>query len=110
MFIVRFLWSLFAIPLASLAGNWVGDQLRAEIMGEPVHQWRLVHETAEGEKVIGLNPRPTTFVLSLLVGFLTRPGWLTAFVSGVLISVLAGNQLERPFWALVDEWLVLNRR
>ncbi|MDX1662766.1 MAG: hypothetical protein R3272_03165 [Candidatus Promineifilaceae bacterium] len=108
--LLRLLLSLVAVPLSALAGNLVGDRLRARFLNEPVHQWRLVHETREGQKVIGLNPRPTTFVPALLAALVGRPGWLFAFLGGLAASFLFGNTLERPFWALVDRQLVLRQR
>jgi hypothetical protein len=106
MILIRFLIGLVAVPAAALAGNWVGDQLRASITGESMHEWRMVHETREGEKVIGINPRLTTFLPSVLSGFLGRPGWLSGFFAGLLFSLLLGSRLERPFWELVDRRLV----
>ena len=108
--VLRLLLSLAAVPLAALAGNLVGDRLRARVLNEPVHQWRLVHETNEGQKVIGLNPRLTTFLPALLAAVFGRPGWLFAFLGGLAASFLFGNKLERPFWALVDRQLVLRQR
>ncbi|HXG29552.1 MAG TPA: hypothetical protein VNJ47_11980 [Nevskiales bacterium] len=87
---------------AALAGNWVGDTLRAMTTGKPGHRLRLMHATSEGQTVIGLNIALTNFVPALLLALLAgRPRTLFAFVSGAIVSALVGDDYER---ALAD-WL-----
>ena len=105
--LLRFLFSLIAVPLAALAGDLLGDRLRANLINKPVHRWRLIHETPDGQKVIGLNPRPTIFLPALLAGVFGRPGWFFAFLGAFAISFFLGNRLERPFWSLLDQQIVL---
>jgi hypothetical protein len=87
---------------AALAGNWVGDSLRALTGGEPAHRLSLTHTTTDGHLAIGLNVALTNFVPALVLGLLAgRPRMLYAFVSGAIISALVGDSYER---ALVG-WL-----
>jgi hypothetical protein len=87
---------------AALAGNWVGDKLRATTSGEPSHQLALAHTTEDGHLAIGLNVALTNFIPALLLALLAgRPRSLYAFVSGAIISALMGDSYERA----VIAWL-----
>jgi hypothetical protein len=87
---------------SALAGNWVGDNLRAVTSGEPGHHLSLAHMTTDGQLAFGLNVAITNFVPALLLALLAgRPRTLYAFVSGAVISALVGDSYER---ALAD-WL-----
>lgn len=81
---------------AALAGNWLGDTLRAATTGENEHQLSLVHTSPEGQTVLGLNIALTNFLPALLLALLAgKPRTLYAFVSGAVISVLVGDGYER---------------
>ncbi|MBK9713172.1 MAG: hypothetical protein IPO81_17940 [Kouleothrix sp.] len=87
---------------AALGGNWLGDMLRATTTGESAHQLGLVHTSAEGGTVLGLNIALTNFVPALLLALLAgKPRTLYAFVSGAVISALVGDGYERA----VASWL-----
>jgi hypothetical protein len=87
---------------AALAGNWLGDNLRAVTTGDSAHQLSLVHADPDGHTVVGLNVALTNFVPALLLALLAgRPRTLYAFVSGAVISALVGDGYERA----AGEWL-----
>jgi len=90
------------VAAAALAGNWVGDAVRAMTTGEGGHSLSLMHTTPEGHTVIGLNVTLTNFVPALLLALLAgRPRSLFAFVSGAIISALVGDGYERALM----QWL-----
>lgn len=102
MGLLRMAGGLLLVAASTLAGNYVGDMLRASASGEPTHQLSLAHRTADGQLAIGLNVALTNFVPALALALLAgRPRVLYAFVSGAIISVLVGDSYER---ALVS-WL-----
>jgi len=102
MSLLRKVGGMLLVGGAALAGNWVGDSLRALTSGEPGHRLGLTHTTADGQLAIGLNVALTNFVPALLLALLAgRPRTLYAFVSGAIISALVGDSYER---ALVG-WL-----
>jgi hypothetical protein len=81
---------------AALAGNWMGDKLRATTTGEAAHQLSLLHTTPEGQAIFGLNIALTNFVPAILLALLAgKPRTLYAFVSGAVISALVGQGYER---------------
>ena len=86
---------MLVIALAALAGNWVGDRLRATTSGAPAHRLSLTHMTSDGQLAFGLNVALTNFVPALLLALLAgKPRSLYAFVSGALISALVGDSYE----------------
>jgi hypothetical protein len=87
---------------AALAGNWLGNTLRATTTGERARRLGFVHTTPDGQTVLGLNIALTNFVPALLLALLAgKPRTLYAFVSGAVISALVGDGYEQ---ALVG-WL-----
>ena len=95
MRVIGTLGGVLAIAGAALAGNWVGDTLRAAAGGAPAHRLGLTHTTADGELAIGLNVALTNFVPALLLALLAgRPRTLYAFVGGAIVSALVGDSYE----------------
>jgi hypothetical protein len=93
---------MLVVAGAALAGNWLGDKLRASTSGMPSHKLGLAHTTADGQMALGVNVALTNFVPALLLALLAgKPRILYAFVSGALVSALVGDSYER---ALVG-WL-----
>ncbi len=101
MGLFKFISSLISVIAAALAGNWVGEQLRADTFGDPGHQLRFTTTTQEGETVIAPNPVLSNFLPGVALGLVSKPRWLWAFVGGFLASWLLGEQYED---ALID-WL-----
>jgi hypothetical protein len=92
---------MLMVALAALAGNWVGDRLRAA-SGAPAHRLSLTHTTSDGQLAFGLNIALTNFVPALLLAVLAgKPRSLYAFVSGAVISALVGDSYE----GAVAAWL-----
>jgi hypothetical protein len=84
------------IAAAALAGNWLGDQLRATTTGEVGHRLSLLHTTPQNQTVLGLNVPLTNFVPAFVLALLAgRPRALYAFASGAIISALIGDGYER---------------
>ncbi|HNP72760.1 MAG TPA: hypothetical protein PLO33_04325 [Kouleothrix sp.] len=97
---------MLLVALAALAGNWLGDTLRATTTGEPGHQLGLVHTSKAGQTVLGLNVALTNFVPALVLALLAgKPRTLYAFISGAVISTLLGDSYERA----LARWLGSNR-
>src|ERR1051325_11233100 len=86
---------MLVVALAALAGNWVGDNLRAATSGAPAHRLSLTHMTSDGQLAFGLNVALTNFVPALLLALLAgKPRSLYAFFSGAIISALVGDSYE----------------
>lgn len=102
MFLFRKVGGMLLIAAAALAGNWLGDTVRATTTGEPNHQLGLVHTSSAGQTVLGLNVALTNFVPALLLALLAgKPRMLYAFISGAVISTLVGDSYERA----LAQWL-----
>jgi hypothetical protein len=102
MGLLRKAGGMLLVAGAALAGNWLGDNLRAATTGDSAHQLGLIHAASNGQTVVGLNVALTNFVPALLMALLAgRPRTLYAFVSGAVISALVGDGYERA----AGEWL-----
>lgn len=97
MYIIRLIWNLPFMVIASLVGNYVGDQLYYLQRGERAHQFQWIHTNEQGEKVITLNPLMSNFIPGLMMGFLRRPHWFWAFIGGAAASVFLGDRYEHDF-------------
>lgn len=107
MRLVRSAMAMLLVIGAALAGNLVGDFVRALTAGTARHALRLTHMNDQGQTVIGLNIPLTNFVPALLLAVLAgRPRMLYAFLSGAVISALVGNTYE----AALASWLAKKRR
>ena len=83
MALLRTVGGTLMIAGAALAGNWLGNTLRATTTGEAEHQLGLIHTTPDGDTVLGVNVALTNFVPALLLALLAgKPRTLYAFVSG----------------------------
>lgn len=102
MGLLRKVGGMLLVAGAALAGNEVGDLMRARASGEPTRHLSLTHTTDDGQLAIGLNVAVTNFVPALLLAVLAgRPRMLYAFVSGAIISALVGDNYEHA----VVAWL-----
>jgi hypothetical protein len=102
MGLLRKVGGALLVVAAALAGNWVGDTVRATTTGGPEHRIELMHATSDGRTVVGLKVVLTNFVPALLVAFLAgRPRTLYAFLSGAVISALVGDSYEQALSAWV---------
>ena len=96
MGVLRKASGMLMIAGAALAGNWLGNTLRATTTGEAERQLGLIHTTPDGDTVLGLNVALTNFVPALLLALLAgKPRTLYAFVSGAVISALVGDGYEK---------------
>lgn len=95
---------LLKIPLviaAALAGNQVGYLVRELYLGLDSHQLRL-YQKGEGDEItIALNPIMTNFLPAVAMGLISKPGWLTAFLSGTVIAATIADDYETQFWQLI---------
>ena len=101
--LLRFVGRTAVLTAATLAGNWVGEQLRTQLTGQPGHQLRLMQKNEQGETLIAANPVLSNLLPGLLVGVFRSPHWLWAFVGGVLASTLLGDRFEARLMQLVDQ-------
>ena len=101
MFILRFIINTIFVFVAVLAGNWLGEHIRAWLTGEPAREMQFVHTNESGETVIALNPRLSNFIPALMASLLARPHWWWAFVGGVFTSIVLGDQYEEEFTKLI---------
>jgi hypothetical protein len=58
---------------------------------------RLVHTNERGEIIIAANPVLTNLLPAVLFGLILRPGWLWAFIAGVIASGFVGDRYEQLF-------------
>jgi hypothetical protein len=90
------------VTAATLAGNWVGEQVRAQVTGETGHQLRMVQKNEQGETLIAANPLLSNLLPGLLIGLFRSPHWLWAFIGGAIASGVLGDRYEAQFMELVD--------
>ncbi len=97
MFILHLIWDLPLMVIATLVGNYAGDQLYYLLTGKRAHQFQWTHTNQQGERVFALNPLMSNFIPGLIMGFLKRPSWFWAFVGGAAASGFLGDRYEEAF-------------
>jgi hypothetical protein len=102
--LLRALFSFFGVLSAAVLGNWVGDRVR-ESTGEtePVYKTSLSQPKEDGELVIAVAPVWSHLLPAVLFSITGRPRWMSAFVGGVLASVLIADRYEQEARQKVDE-------
>jgi hypothetical protein len=100
MFMLRFVTTTVSVFVAALVGNWVGERIRSMAMGEPSQELRPIHTNDQGEVIVAANPVWTNLVPALLVGLVSKPRWLGAFIAGVIVSGFVGDRYERRMFEL----------
>ena len=108
MVVIRILLQIVSVPVAALAGNWLGGHVRATLTGQPVQSVRFRHTTADGRTIINI-PVVTKFYPALVAGALGKPRWLYAFLGGVATGGLLDDRLETLVWDRVER-IVLSSR
>ncbi len=93
MLIVRWLFNLLSLVGATLAGVWLGEQVR------PAASWQAATDGRAGLRGALVL---TNVVPALLVGLLTKPRWLFGMLAGFGLSALIGDRLERPLLEQLD--------
>ena len=106
--VMRAVGNVLAVPLAALAGNWVGGRLRAYLTGEEVQTLQFEYETKKG-RTLRNTPVATKFYPGLLVAGLGKPRWAFAFLGGLLAGGLVPDHLERYWLERVIEPLFVDR-
>lgn len=99
--VLRLLGDVLAVLIAALAGNWAGDRIRRRVTRKPGHVLHVLRQDAGGEARVVLNPLITNLLPALLMGLIARPGWLSAFLVGLMSSGWMGDRYEQSFY----EWL-----
>ena len=107
MKIIRVLFGLLVVPIAALAGNWVGGQIRFRLSGERTVTLHYVHTTASGMRMDNY-PVNTKFFPAFLFALFGRPRWLFAFLGGILASLWIDDQYEAIFLERVIVPLIVN--
>lgn len=95
---LRMLAQLVFVPLAALAGNWLGGTLRTLLTGKPVQSVRFRYTTTGGQTTITNTPVVTKFYPALVASLLGKPRWLYAFLGGIVTGGLLGDRLEALLW------------
>ena len=98
--IIRTLFKIIAVPIAALAGNWLGGELRTNLTGQRAQSIRFSHTTAEGRTITN-TPVVTKFYPALFASALGKPRWLYAFLGGLVTGGLVDDrpqslQILRP--------------
>lgn len=101
MFLVRWFFKLVFVSVAAMLGNFVGYQMREQMLGEAGPDLRFYQRNDEGEVTIAVNPILTNFLPTLLIGMVARPGILMAFIAGAAIGAVVGDKYEDRFYALL---------
>lgn len=99
MKVIGFLLKIPFVIAGALAGNQVGYIIREEVLGKPGHNLRFIQKGEEDEITIALNPVMTNFLPAVFTGLLKKPA--SAFVFGLLIAALIGDDYEAQFWAML---------
>jgi hypothetical protein len=98
----RFAGRTAVITAATLAGNWAGEQIRAQMTGQPGHQLKLVQQNEQGETLLAANPVFSNLLPGLLVGLFRKPAWFWALIGGAAASALLGDRYEAQFKQLTE--------
>jgi hypothetical protein len=100
----RVLFSFIAVLAAGVLGNWVGDRVR-ESTGEtePIYKTALNNPKEDGEIVIAVAPVWSHLLPAVLFSVTGRPRWMSAFVGGVLASLLIADRYEHETRQRIDE-------
>jgi hypothetical protein len=105
---LRFVVKIFAVPLATLIGNWIGGQARAYLTGEQVQAIQYKYTTQKGRTITN-TPVATKFFPGMLVSMLGKPRWAFAFMGGLLAGGLVPDHFEHFWLELVIERGILDR-
>jgi hypothetical protein len=102
--LLRAFFSFVAVIIAAMLGNWVGDRVR-ESTGEtePVYTTTLSQPKEDGELVIAVAPVWSHLLPAVLFSITGKPRWMSAFVGGVLASILVADRYEHEARQKVDE-------
>lgn len=96
MKLIKKIFRVLSAFVATLAGNWVGEEVRFYFTGKRGHQFRFIHSDEKGETTIAINPVPSNFIPAFVLGLIKRHGWLWSFLVGAAISCLVGENLSCP--------------
>ncbi len=99
---------IIMIPLAVLAGNWLGGIIRFILTGDEVQTIQLKYTTPKGHQMTN-SPVSTKFYPGLLFAFLGKPRWLFAFLGGILAGGLVPDYLEHLWLEMVIEPIFVDR-
>jgi len=100
--VLRFFFKILSVVAATLAGNWVGAQMRTSLTGETAQSIRSEY-TDPGGRTFKNVPVVTKFYPGLLASWLGKPRWVFAFLGGLLTGALVDDRYERMWWRWVNE-------
>jgi hypothetical protein len=101
--VTSFFVRIFAVILAAMAGNYVGDKLRAQVTGQRGHQLEFIHRDEHGNTFIAANLLLSNFLPALMISLLAKPRMVYSFLGGVVTSFLLGDRYEDEMWHQLDE-------
>jgi len=106
--ILRWMGSLLAVPVAVLAGNWIGGQLRFYLTGDRLQTIQFRYTTQKGRKLTN-SPVATKFWPGILFSMIGKPRWLYAVIGGLLAGALVPDHWEHIWLEQVIEPLIIDR-
>lgn len=100
-----FFVNVFAIIFAVLAGNYVGDKLRAQVSEKPGHQLEFIHQDEHGNTFLAANLLLSNFLPGVFLALFLRPRIVFAFLGGMVASFFLSDRYEEQMWESMDEFL-----
>ena len=104
----NFFIDLLVMITGTLAGNWLGGQLRSLLTGKPVQSIQFEHTTESGLNIKNF-PVATKFYPGFVFSFLGRPRGLFALLGGTLAGLLVDDRYEVIWLERVLVPLIVNR-
>ena len=89
----KILSNLTAIAGATLAGNWVGAQIRYIFSGQRTYALQSEYTASNGMTLRNF-PITTKFYPGLLLTVFCKPRWFFGFLGGLLTGIFMDDQLE----------------
>ena len=106
--ILRWVGNLLAVPVAALAGNWLGGQLRYYLTGVRLQTIQFRYTTRKGRELANA-PVATKFYPGVFFGLVGKPRWLFALIGGLLAGGLVPDHWEHYWLERVIEPVFIDR-
>lgn len=103
--VFSFFMNFLAVILAVLAGNYIGDKLRAQISGQPGHQLEFFHQDEHGNTFLAANLLLSNFLPGVFLALLLKPRLVFGFLGGMVASFFLSDRYEDQMWETMDEFL-----
>ena len=100
--------NFLAVPVAALAGNWLGGQARFYLTGERLQTVQFRYTSQKG-RTFSNAPVATKFYPGVLFSMLGKPRWLFALIGGTLAGGLVPDHWEHLWLEYVIEPVIVDR-